>query len=317
MSLSIIIVNWNGRELLERCLYSILSFPPSSPYEVIVVENASTDDSREWLRLRASEFGYSLKVILNEENVGFGRANNQAMSISDADLFLLLNSDTEVTRNSIDTLVAEFNSNPGTGVVGPKLLDENGLVEPSVWRNPPAFWENLISGFRLYKLLPARLRGELLLGQFWPHTERKSVTFINGAAMMIRRTVFDQIGGFDEDFFMYGEDMDYSLRISRAGWLLFYIPQSNILHKRSKSAIRKWGDSGKTTIQISGYLRFYKKNLNKPQLLLLLASMLGVAGVELLRRRMRKRDPENLAISIGLYKNAFREALGGLIRSPR
>src|SRR5262249_12143514 len=144
MDISIIIVNWNGRDLLPRCIESIMQRPPSVPYEIVVVDNASTDGSVEWLRAaRSSEWlkTANLRVIENAENVGFGRANNIAFRQTDASMFLLLNSDTEVKEGAIDKLVEALRSNEKAGGCGPKVLNADGSLRPTVCRVPPPIWE--------------------------------------------------------------------------------------------------------------------------------------------------------------------------------
>src|SRR6201999_10004 len=137
--LSIIVVNWNAGELLRRSVESVVASPPSLAYEVVVVDNASSDESLAALRAcdAASALGERLRVLENTDNRGFGRANNQAFALTDSPLVLLLNPDTEVTRSSIDRLIATLGSGARVGAVGPKLLNADGSVQVSVWRNPP------------------------------------------------------------------------------------------------------------------------------------------------------------------------------------
>ena len=128
--LAIIIVNWNGGELLHRCLESIRKFPPAVSYEVVVVDNASTDGTREWLELQ------TVRLIKNQDNVGFGRANNIAFRETKQPFLFLLNSDAELQTGSIDKLLETIKSDPGFGVVGPRLHNPDGTLQASVWRNP-------------------------------------------------------------------------------------------------------------------------------------------------------------------------------------
>src|SRR3954465_439793 len=162
--LSVIIINWNGGELLRRTVESLVASPPSVSYEVIVVDNNSSDASLADLRdsSAAQSLGESLRIVENRENLGFGRANNQAFKLTRAPLLFLLNPDTEVTRGSVDRLIASVRSEEKIGMAGPKLLNADGSVQVSVWRGEPSAWEFLLTGFRLHKLLPRRFRGELL-----------------------------------------------------------------------------------------------------------------------------------------------------------
>src|SRR2546423_7431704 len=149
VELSIIIVNWNGGELLRRSLESVAAHPPRCPYEIVVVDNASTDGSREWLM----SLGAGVRLILNEENQGFGRGNNQAFAATEAPLLFLLNSDAEVHAGAIDALVETINSDERIGVTGPRLINPDGTLQASVWRNPVTPFETVANTLRLYKLM--------------------------------------------------------------------------------------------------------------------------------------------------------------------
>src|SRR5215210_427059 len=157
--LSIIIVNWNGGSLLTRCIETIISSAPKVAYEIVVIDNASPDDSLA--QLRACEIAApliereQLRVFINSENRGFGAANNQAFALTDSPYVFLLNLDTEVSPGAIDTLIDKLNS--------------DGTVQVSVFFNPPRVWHTVLSQLWLYHLLPPRIRGELLLGWHWNH----------------------------------------------------------------------------------------------------------------------------------------------------
>ena len=152
MELSIVVVNWNGGALLGRCVESIAARPPSVAFEVIVVDNASSDDSVARMRggegARALAGAGRLRVVENAENLGFGRANNQAFGLTRAPLVFLLNPDTEVTEGAVDTLIGTLRADARVAATGPKLLNADGSLQVSVWRNPPAAWEMLLTGDR-------------------------------------------------------------------------------------------------------------------------------------------------------------------------
>jgi GT2 family glycosyltransferase len=162
VELSIIMVNWNGGELLRRAVASVLTAPPSVDFEIVVVDNASSDNSIEQLRSADGVQGLidrnRLRIVENTDNRGFGQANNQAFSFTEAPLLLLLNPDTEVTPGSIDRLIATVRSAPRIGAAGPRMLNADGSLQLSVWRNPPSAWEILLSQLKLYLLLPRRFR---------------------------------------------------------------------------------------------------------------------------------------------------------------
>ncbi|HEU4794312.1 MAG TPA: glycosyltransferase, partial [Pyrinomonadaceae bacterium] len=165
--LSIIIVNWNGGSLLTRCVETVVSSKPGVTYEVVIIDNASKDDSLA--ELQKSEAGahllanQQLRIFNNSENKGFGAANNQAFARTDSPYVFLLNLDTEVSPGTIDTLLRTLLSDPQIGACGPKLLNPDGSLQISAYVNPPRVWHTILSQLKLYYLLPPRIRGELLL----------------------------------------------------------------------------------------------------------------------------------------------------------
>ena len=166
--LSIIIVNWNGSSLLTRCVETIACSAPKLTYEIIVIDNASYDDSI--VQLRSNEIAAQmiasgqLRIVNNTYNRGFGAANNQAFALSDSTFVFLLNLDTEVQPGTIDTLVNRLRSDPTIGACGPRILNVDGSLQTSVFFNPPRVWHTLLSQLWLYHAIPRRIRGELLLG---------------------------------------------------------------------------------------------------------------------------------------------------------
>jgi GT2 family glycosyltransferase len=202
--LAIIFVNWNGGQLLSRAVESIVAFPPSVEYEIVVVDNASTDDSLT--KLQSTEAGKllearrQLRLIRNTENRGFGPANNQGFEITTTPLVLLLNPDAAVTAECIDRLITAVRADTLVAAAGPRILNADGSLQVSVWHNPPAAWNILLSNLKLYALLPKRLRGELLLGGHWQHDSKKSVPMLSGAAILARREVIDSVGGSTNGF---------------------------------------------------------------------------------------------------------------------
>ena len=297
VELSIIIVNWNGGELLRRSVESVVAFPPSLEYEVVIVDNASADDSVALLR--ASEPARSLtdqgrlRIVENLENRGFGQANNQAFALTDTPFLLLLNPDAEVTEDSIDELIATVRSGARVGAAGPKILNADGSLQISAWRNPPAAWEILLSQMKLYLLLPRRLRGELLLGGHWDHSSQRSVPMLSGAALLVRRTVIEEVGGFDERFHMYGEDNEWCLRIVRAGWQLIFQPSAVILHLGAQSSLQRWNCLEKLRIQLETSYFFQQHSLPRRRLITnQLASYVTASGQHLWRRLRGVQAPD-------------------------
>lgn len=298
---SIIIVNWNGRELLEECFRSIEQYPPTAQFEIVVVDNDSRDESVPYLREMEKTFGGKLRLILNKENVGFGRANNQAMRECGSDHFFLLNSDALVQEHTLDRLIAIAESDENIGVVGPRVQYPDGTIQPSIWRNPPSGSQVLIEGLRLYKLLPKRVRAEMLLGSFWPHDEQREVELIPGAAMLIKRAVFETVGGFDEDFFMYGEDLEYSARIRRNGWKLVFTPDAVVEHKNAQSSEKKWGSLEKLRRYTLGQIMFMEKAATARQARSFYRAMIFVLRTERFLRKMRGLPYEDVQTRLDIF----------------
>jgi GT2 family glycosyltransferase len=313
--LSIIIVNWNSGELLRRTVESIVACPPSLEYEIVVVDNASTDNSLA--QLRASEEGAPLlsearlRVVENTENLGFGKANNQAFALTDSPLLFLLNPDTEVTRGSIDRLIATVRADERIAMAGPKLVNADGSLQVSVWRNPPAAWEMLLTGFRLHKLLPRRARGELLLAEHWDYSRRRTVGMLGGSALMVRREVINEVGGFDERFHMYGEDNEWCLRITRAGWQLVFEPEAVVMHHGAASSMKRWDSLEKQRVQSEAMLDFQRYGLSRSRRVTNLATSCLLLALQKVARKVSGRESRDVEQTLRLYAADLKRALRG------
>ncbi|MCA1594048.1 MAG: glycosyltransferase [Acidobacteria bacterium] len=310
--LSIIIVNWNGEDLLRRAVESVVEAPPGVSFEIIVIDNASSDDSLA--RMRASDAvkrlgAEQLRVVVNSENLGFSKANNQGFALTDAPLLLLLNSDAEVRAGAIDKLIETLRAGQRNGACGPRLVNPDGTLQPSVYRNPPTAWETLLSGFRLYRLLPARLRGELLLGGHWDHARRRRVPRLSGAALLVKREVIDDIGGLDERFHMYGEDVEWCLRMSRAGWWLVHEPEAVVMHHGSGSSKQRWGNLETMRRIVDGQLRFQEYCLSRPQRIANITASALVAALSSAWQAMRGGSRQEQRVALSLYAAYFKRAL--------
>ena len=240
--LSIVIVNWNTRDLLAQCLESVVASPnlripdsvnqpgmhdlPPITIEVRVVDNASTDGSAHMVRAR---FPW-VRLVENRENVGFARANNQAIRESEAHYVLLLNPDTEVTLGALEILVRFIDAHPQASAVGPRLLNPDGTLQPSCHPAPT---------------LPGELWRLFHLDALWPYglypmaewdldTPRR-VDVVQGACLLLRRAALDQVGLFDEAYFMYSEEVDLCHRLRRADWSLYWVPEAQVVHYGSQS----------------------------------------------------------------------------------
>ncbi len=236
--LSIVIVSWNTREILKRCLETVLEHLSQVSYEIIVVDNASTDGSPDMV---SSEYP-SVRLLRNERNSGFGRANNQGMRVARGCWHLLLNSDTMLVDDSVARLLHHVSATPKVGVAQCQLRMENDRLQHSAYRFPSVRLA-LIEGLGLYKVLSATRAGTLLLSGYWDYAEERDVDWVSGAFMLLPAQVFHDTGGFDERLFMYGEDMEWCYRIRDHGWRIRYFPWARITHMRHASADIKYGDA--------------------------------------------------------------------------
>jgi GT2 family glycosyltransferase len=313
VDLSIIIVNWNGGQLLRRSVESIIKNPPSTDYEIVVVDNASTDDSIAVLRasdvVRELDARGHLRIIENDKNSGFGAANNQAFQLTHAPLLFLLNPDTEVTPGSIDRLIATLESSPRIAAAGPRLLNADGTVQISAWRNPPVAWEIVFSQLKLYLLLPRRYRGELLLGGHWDHNRERPVPMLSGAAILVRRTVIEAIGGFDERFHMYGEDNEWCLRMRRAGWQLVFQPSAVIIHHGAQSSLQRWTNLEKLRVQLEASFFFQRTSLTRVHLISNQLAIYVTGSAQYLSRKLRGIDAPDLKLAKDIHLNHLKTAI--------
>lgn len=236
MDLSIIIVNYKTLELTSNCLDSIYEANMKGiDFEVIVVDNASEDGSIE-----AIEGHYpQVKIIKNTENLGFSKANNMGIRGSVADFILLLNSDTIVEGNTIGDALAFMKNHRHVGALGCKVLLESGVLDLACKRSFPTPTNGIYHSLKLDKRFPKSKRfGEYNL-TFVNEDKICSVDCIMGAFMMVSRQAIDAVGLLDEDYFMYGEDVDWCYRIKKAGFQIIYYPKVRIFHYKKASGIGK------------------------------------------------------------------------------
>jgi N-acetylglucosaminyl-diphospho-decaprenol L-rhamnosyltransferase len=234
--LSVVIVNWNVRDLLRRCLHSVAESskaetPKRLSVQVIVVDNGSSDGSVPMLR---GEFP-QIKLIANEANLGFTRANNQGLSISDGRYALLLNPDTEVLDRALGEMVAYMDLHPAVGALGPQLIYADGRVQSSRRRFP-----GLDTAFLEGTFLQQSFPRSRILSRYYvldrPENETQEVDWLVGACLLMRREALDQVGPLDERFFMYSEEMDWCYRAKGRGWNVVYLPAAQVIHHEGKSS---------------------------------------------------------------------------------
>ena len=256
MKLSIIIVSWNVREGLLRCIRSIEENKPSCTFEVIIVDNASTDGTVDIIQKHFSE----ISLIINNDNRGFAAANNQALKKSQSKYILFLGPDTIIHPKSLDILVEFMDSNEDAGACGPKLLNGEGTIQRSV-RRFPSFRGVLYrhTAFRFLGIFKDEYKKWVM--KDFKHNRQMDVDQVMGSALMMRMSVIEQVGRMDESFFMYYEEVDLCYRIKQAGWRVVFMPEAVITHLGGRSTgqipVRK------RIMAMASLLKFFRKHRGK------------------------------------------------------
>lgn len=245
--LSVIIVSWNAKDYLVKCLHSLIPELVEVDAEIIVVDNFSSDGSSDSIEKTFP----AVKLIRNDRNLGFAKANNIGIKASSGEYVCLMNSDIEVKKNCIRCLLEYMDSNTHAGVVGPKTLNIDGTLQRSCF-SLPTIWNSLCRVFALDTLFPrSRIFGTRLL-TYWPHDEIRSVEALNGCFLLVRRKALDEVGLLDEGFFIYGEDLDWCKRFGDSGWKVVFNPQAEAVH---------YGGASSSNAPLRFYLEMHKADL--------------------------------------------------------
>jgi len=241
--ISVVVVNWNAGGALERCLAS-LTADAGAGSEVVLVDNASTDGSttaatraRPWVR-----------VVVSDANVGFARGANAGAGVARGDVLVFLNPDAAVEPGAVRTLADTLVADPRAGIAGGGLVDEDGAWQPAAAR---------------FGIL-AHLLCDTTIGRLWTRRRRTAhaVDWVYGTFVAVRRSVFDQLGGFDGSYFLYGEDCDFCHRARALGWTTLHVPGARAMHARNVSATTRFG-LGRDAAVVEGELRFYARRLGR------------------------------------------------------
>ncbi|MBN1250985.1 MAG: glycosyltransferase [Bacteroidales bacterium] len=231
MELSVIIVNYNVKEFLEQCIYSVKKASKNIKTEIFVVDNSSVDGSIEMIGNLFPE----INLIINDKNLGFGTACNQAIKISKGNHILILNPDTIVSENSFDVCIDFMNKNQNAGAIGVKMINGKGKFLPESKRALPTPSSAFFKIFGFSALFPSsKLFGKYQL-KYLDENQIHEIEVLSGAFMFIKREALEKSGLFDEKFFMYGEDIDLSYRIIKSGYKNYYLPTTTIIHYKGES----------------------------------------------------------------------------------
>jgi GT2 family glycosyltransferase len=252
--ISILIVNWNTRDLLYRCLSSVHTPDSRLKTETIVVDNNSNDGSVEMV---SREFPH-VTLVRNTENLGFAKACNQAIRLARSRLLLLLNSDAEICNGSLPTMVSFMDSNESVAAAGCRLSNRDGSLQRSYWNRFPSVRDALIENLYLYRLPFRKKRPKAGTAQHTQETSAVDVAHLLGACVIIRQEALADVGPFDEDYFMYLEETDWFYRAKQKGWRVCYLASAQAVHHGQQSSNL---DPARVVPYLSkSYCRFVRKH---------------------------------------------------------
>ena len=289
---SVIVASHNTRAYLERCL-SLLG----ESYDVIVVDTLSSDGSQALVRDR---FPHARLVEL-DENPGYGGALNRGIALASGRYLLLMNGDAWPQEGAVERLVAFTESEPRAGVVGPRLVNPDGTLQPSV-RGFPTLWHLATEYLFLRWLAPRSRLLNAFYGAGFDHRSQRDAEFLVGAVLLVRRETLDEVGGFDERFFMFNEEVDLCYRVRAAGWSVVFWPGAEFVHVGGASTAPSWPQMYQE--QLRSHLRFLDKHGGPVQAehgrkLLWVAMRLRVLVFGILGRRDRSRLSGEAAAWLG------------------
>ncbi len=256
MDLSIIIVNYNVKEFLQNLLHSITKSAGRIKYEIIIVDNASNDGSVEFIKEKFP----GVKLIANKENLGFSKANNLGLAIAQGKYLLLLNPDTLLREDTIQKMMEFFESAPDAGLAGCKILNPDGTLQLACRRSFPGPWTSFCKVTGLSSLFPSSKIFARYNLTYLDENQTYEVDAISGSFMMMKKDVYEKVGGLDEEFFMYGEDLDLCYRIQKSGYKVYYVHSTQIIHYKGESTKRSSFDE--TKVFYDAMNLFVKKHLS-------------------------------------------------------
>jgi GT2 family glycosyltransferase len=294
VDLSVIVVTYNSRALTLACVAAVLAAQAQSPHrvELIVVDNASSDGTADALAAAAPQ----ACILTQPTNLGFAGGNNAGLAAARGRYLLLLNSDTEVHGDALDALVAFMDVHPEAGACGPLLLNSDGTLQPS-GRDLPTLGSVFLDMTRLYRLW----RRDLYAQARRDYTQVAAVGELSAAALLVRRTVYEQVGGLDTQFFFYYEDVDWCKRIGDAGYRIYYVPQARVMHH--------WQGTSRTVSTLTyragqDSLRRYFHKHQGPQAALAVQALLAAKETALLFRSALRGDRPGVLLHRQMLRRA-------------
>lgn len=300
--LSVIIVSWNCRPALERCLESLRPALAGVPAEIIAADNGSADDTVEWLCRQAPD----VRVLAFPENLGYAATANRAARLARGEYLWFLNPDTTVEPDAVTALLRTMTEHPRAGAAGPQLLMADGRPYPLSARRFPTLWTELLEKAGLRG--PSFSRLALMLGD-----ETAEVPAVSGAAVCVRRSAWEEVGGFDERYFLYAEDMDICQTLRAAGWEIYYVGRARVMHQGGGSSALCPEEAG--IHALVSLLRYFRKRHGRPAghayrwiitlLSLMKMAILGPAGLLLPAARAKA------ALQWRVFRSIWQESMVG------
>ncbi len=249
---SVVIATWNAADVLGRCLDSVARQEIAGGFETIVVDNASTDDTAELLRRYAD----GIRVVANAHNARYAGANNQAAAIARGDVLFFLNSDTELLAPDVLERLAAAVDDPAVGLVGPRLLNPDGTLQPSCGAHPTVGRAVLVQS-GIHRLLPDRVRARVVPHR-WSHARPLEVDWVMGAAIAIRADLFAELGGFWST--MYGEEQDLARRVQDRGLRVRFEPSAQVMHVGNHSLAQQVSNAQRAAVVARAELAFLRRH---------------------------------------------------------
>jgi GT2 family glycosyltransferase len=307
MDLSIIFVNWNAVDYLRECIGSIYENTRDTSFEIIIVDNASPQPGVESLQNEFPE----VMIIKSEKNVGFAGANNIGFKRSRGEYVLFLNPDTRLVGPTIDTMIRHIKLLPDVGIVGCKMLNSDLTVQITSIQKTPKILNQVFSVEFLQLRWPHCPLWEIA-PLFADNLKLIKVEVIPGACMLLRRSVFDEVGMFSEEYFMYGEDLDLNYKLKRAGYANYYVGEATVIHHGGGSSRQKFSHWS-TIMQCRAMTRYYRKTRGQLYASTYWASMGCAAVVRLMLLKAMyifSNDKEAVLYAIEKWRTVLRWAVG-------
>jgi hypothetical protein len=282
---SIIIISFNTKELLKKCIESIHETTNNLSHEIIVVDNASCDGSFEAIEKEFKD----IIVVRNSNNLGYAKANNQAIKLARGKYILLLNSDAIVKEGTIEKLVSFIENNPQAAAIGPKVLSPDGTVQNKGFFFPSVMF-SLIILFGINRFFSERLKRRLFPKFYWSENDTREVDYVEGSCLLLSREIADKIGLLPEVFFMYFEEAEWCYLAKKNKYKIWYVPAAEIIHLHSSSPL-----DDREEIFGKSMAEFYKRNIGTSKgivisMLSLAASVIDLSGCVLFERNRKKME---------------------------